>query len=72
MKNYKFLNYDQAHKYVDTQGDNVFWDQWDIVVFKPAAIGFKRSNGMYRNGTWGLAHRIKVTDRGTWRVPVGR
>lgn len=72
MKNkHRFLNYDQAHTFVEKAGPNTFWDQWDIVVFKPAAVGWKRSNGMYHNGRWGLAHRIKMTDRGTWRVQVG-
>ena len=67
---YNHLNYEQAHDFVEKSDENVFWDQWDIVIFKPARIAERRSNGMRHLGQWGHAHRIKVTERGTWRVPV--
>jgi hypothetical protein len=67
---YSFLDYKAAHNYVDSQNDNVFWDGWDMVIFKPSPVARTRSNGMLRNGVWGTAHRIRVSERGTWRVPV--
>ena len=70
---HNYLNYKQAHQYVDNNngnGKDVFWDGWDIVIFdkKPGAIMVK--NGMFRNGAWGTTRRVKVTDNGTWRLPV--
>jgi len=67
---YNFLDYNAAHTFVDSQNNNVFWDGWDIVIFKPTPIARTRSNGMRHHGVWGTAHRIKVSERGTWRVPV--
>lgn len=67
------LNYKQSHKYVSEQASNgkdVFWDGWDIVIFKKNPSGYMVKNGMYRNGQWGTTRRIKVSERGTWRLPV--
>lgn len=70
MTKHSFLDFNAAHKYVEDESPNVFWQGWDIVIFKPNPIGRTRSNGMRHNGVWGTAYRIKVSDRGTWRVPV--
>lgn len=68
-----YLNYDQAHNYVDTfvsKGKDVFWDGWDILIFKKNPSGYMVKNGMFRNGQWGTVRRVKTTERGTWRLPV--
>jgi hypothetical protein len=75
--NHKYVNFDQAHDYVGQNAASVnpaikdiFWDGYDIVVWKRNPGGYMVNNGMYRNGAWGTTRRIKMTDRGTWRVPV--
>ena len=73
---YNFLNYDQAHAYVEQQaaksGPNreVFWDEYDIVMWKKTPGGFMSPYGLRRNGEWGVTKRFRMTNRGTWRVPV--
>lgn len=68
-----FLNLDEAESYVakhSAAGKDVFWDSWDVVIFKPDANAIRVKNGMYRNGQWGKTRRVKVSDRGVWRLPV--
>ena len=70
---HNYLNYAQAHDYVSEQaskGKAVFWDGWDIVIWKKNPSGYMVKNGQFRDGHWGTTRRIKVTDRGTWRAPL--
>lgn len=70
---HKHLNYGKAHKYVDsflpTAQREVFWDGYDIVIWKRNPGALMTKSGMFRNGQWGAARRIKVSDSGTWRLP---
>jgi hypothetical protein len=68
--NHKHVNFEQAHTLVEQSSKDVFWDGYDIVVWKKNPGGYMVKNGMFRNGTWGTARRIKMSDRGTWRVPA--
>ena len=63
------LNYDQAHTFVsENSSKGFFWDGWDIVKFTVNPNGYTQKNGMFKNGTWGFAVKLKVQDSGTWRV----
>lgn len=64
----KTLNYDQAHDMVSRRRD-LFWDGWDIVLWRKNALGATHKRGMYRNGTWGLTQRWSLNRSGEWKVP---
>jgi len=70
--NHKHLNFDQAHAYVEQAGKSkdIFWDGYDIVIWRKNPGGYMVKNGMFRNGAWGTVRRVKMTDRGMWRVPA--
>jgi hypothetical protein len=77
------LDYTSAHKFVKEQrrlGNNVRWDGWDMVFWKPTRHGFTTAqknvgsvstNGSFdRNkGRWGVESRIAVDGNGVWKVP---
>lgn len=65
---FRYLNYDQAHKFVEKAGDNTFWDGWDIVIFTPRRGAVMSAKGVYRNGQWGTQTRTSCDNRGIWKV----
>lgn len=71
---HNYLTYDQAHSFVDNAVQSksrvVYWDSWDIVIWNKAPGGYMVKNGQFLNGQWGTTRRVKVTDKGTWRVPA--
>lgn len=61
----------EAERFVTRQqrlGADCYWDNYDIVFFRPAQQGMYSKNGAFRNGQWGFANRSPVTDNGTWDV----
>lgn len=64
---YTFIDYGSAHSIVDRH-DNLFWDGWTIVDWKPSRDGFYKKNGMFRNGTWGVVRKYTPGTNG-WKVP---
>lgn len=71
---HNYLNIDDAHNYVERFADRgktqVFWENYDIVIWQEKPAGYMVKNGMFHNGSWGTIRRVKVSDRGTWRLPV--
>lgn len=66
------LNYDQAHDFVEDQqnlGNDVRWDGWDIVFFKPSAKAVTAKEGVCRNGQWGFEKYVSVNSNGVWSIP---
>lgn len=68
---YEYLDYDQAHSYVadqQTKGRSVFWDQWNIISFRPNPAAYTKKDGMFHKGKWGTKRTIKPNKNGMWRV----
>lgn len=66
------LDFSSAHKFVREQrrsGNDVRWDGWDIVFWKPTHHGFTNKNGAFRNNRWGMETRVVVGIDGLWKVP---
>jgi len=60
-----------AHHMVSKQqalGNDVRWDGWDIVFFRPAPQAVYSQNGAWRNEQWGFDNRVVVDERGKWNV----
>lgn len=65
------LDYDQAHAFVDEsqrRGKAVFWEQFNIVFFKPNDRAYFAKNGRFHNGQWGFTTVVSPDNNGTWRV----
>lgn len=62
------LNYDDAHKVVDS---NRFlnWDGWDIVTRRKSPGAWMDKRGIFADGQWWLQFRYPVRSNGTWEVP---
>lgn len=60
-----------AEKFVAKQnalGNDVRWDNYDMVFFREAPQGVYSKDGAFRNGSWGFENRVPVSDDGTWGV----
>jgi hypothetical protein len=67
------LEYDAAHEFVTKQskaGNDVRWEGWDMVFFKPTPYGFSNPKGAFRKGRWGMENRVTPDSTGRWVVPV--
>jgi len=51
------------------KGLDVFWDGWTLQIFSPNPAAYTKTNGSFRNGTWGFTRRIRVRNDGRWAVP---
>lgn len=66
------LDFSGAHKFVREQrrmGNDVRWENYDMVFWKPTHHGFTNKKGAYKNGRWGMESRVVVSSQGTWEVP---
>jgi hypothetical protein len=60
-----------AHRMVNQQKaakNDVRWEGWDIVFFRPAEHAIHSPAGAYRGGTWGFDNRVVVNSEGKWLV----
>lgn len=61
----------EAEKFVRRQqrlGNDVRWENYDIVFHRPAPQGVYSKDGAYRDGQWGFENRVPVSEKGTWEV----
>jgi hypothetical protein len=62
---------DQAEKFVDTQksmGNDVEWNGWDIVFYRPNPASVYTKDGVWRNGGWAFKNVSPLTNDGGWEV----
>ena len=63
------LSYDNANKFVEKNKSlGFFWNGWEMIKWTKNENGFMQKNGMFRDGVWGHAMRIPMTNDGTWMV----
>lgn len=65
------VNIKQAHQLVRDQqrlGNDVCWDNYDIVFFRPAAHAMTSVSGVWRKGQWQFANRFTLSNDGTWTI----
>ena len=72
-KGYDMLEFDikSAHRMVTRQkaaGNDVRWEGWDIVFFRPSEKGEHSPQGAFRGGEWGFDNRVVVNSEGKWIV----
>lgn len=66
---FRMLNLHQAEKFVNAT-PNVWWENYDIVIWTPTYTGWSKKNGKFHNGQWGIAKRVAVNTSGLWKVPT--
>lgn len=62
---------EEAEAFVKQQqdlGNNVYWDNYDIVFHRVSLQGIYSVYGAFRNGQWGYENRFPVTAAGTWEI----
>jgi len=65
------LGIKKADKFVREQnelGNDVRWDGWDMIFFRPSEKGIYNKDGAFRNGQWGFDNRVTVNDKGLWEI----
>lgn len=46
-----------------------YWDNYDLVIWRPNNSGFTNIKGLFKNNKWGIAERISVNSNGVWELP---
>lgn len=65
------LGIKKVEKFVRQQqalGNDLRWDGWDMVFFRPAENAVYSKDGAFRNGVWGYENRITVNNNGIWEI----
>lgn len=61
----------KVEKFVKQQcelGNDVRWDGWDMVFFRPSPKAIFSRHGVFRNGEWGYDNRVSPNEKGVWEV----
>lgn len=61
----------QAEKFINQQqklGNDVRWDNYDIVFFRKSEKGVTSKDGAFRHGEWGFENRFAVNESGEWNI----
>lgn len=48
----------------------MFWNNYDFIIWEKNLNGMYNKNGMYKNNNWGISRRIQVSSDGTWSLPI--
>lgn len=65
------LGVKKADKFVREQkelGNDVRWDGWTMVFFRPSPAAVYSKDGAFREGVWGFDNRVEVNDKGLWEI----
>jgi len=65
------LDIKAAHRLVREQraaGNDVEWDGWDIVFYRPAEHAMHSTDGAWRKGRYAFANRVGVNSEGIWVI----
>ena len=53
-----------------TKGQESFWENYDLLIWKQSAGGFTDTKGMFRKNQWGVTERLPVNENGIWKLPA--
>lgn len=53
-----------------TNRQESFWDNYDLMIWKKDSGGYTSIKGMYRKDNWGIAERVSVNNEGIWKLPA--
>lgn len=65
------LDFDRSDAFVSSQqdsGNDVYWDGWTLVFFKPHENAIYTNTGEFRNGQWGYANRFDMNSEGKYLI----
>lgn len=49
-------------------GNDVRWDGWTMVFFRPSERGVFSKHGAIRNGVYGFDNRVSPNEKGVWEI----
>jgi hypothetical protein len=50
--------------------EEIFWENYNLVIWKKNESGYFKTDGCYRNNSWGIKKIIYVNSNQTWSLPV--
>lgn len=71
MNNIQEFDLKSAEKMVRRQraaGNDVEWNGWELVFYRPADNARQSVHGVWRNNQWAFANRVQVNDEGIYKV----
>lgn len=61
-------NADKKIAQLNSEGHDVYWDNYTIVSFRPNPNASQDKFGVFRNGKFGYEKRFEVTTEGLWHL----
>ena len=55
-------------KRFNNKSQESFWDNYNLIIWKQNPGGYTNINGMYRNNSWGMAHKVAINEKGIWTL----
>lgn len=67
-----FLNLEMAEQIVESLKPelDIFWDSYDICIFRPDPRAEFDVNGIFRNQNYGFLERFEILENGNWEINV--
>jgi hypothetical protein len=50
-------------------GQDSFWNNYDLVIWQKDSKGFTSTKGMFRKDAWGISENVSVSSEGIWKLP---
>lgn len=57
-------------KRISNKNLDTYWDNYNFIIWKKDIGGYSNTNGVFRNGTWGIANSIPINSQGIWILPL--
>jgi len=49
---------------------DIYWNNYNVIIWNKDHGGFFSAKGAYRNNTWGIKYEFPVSKKGTWSLPI--
>ena len=56
-------------KRINTNNLDLYWNNYNLLVWNKDHNGFFSTDGAYRNNSWGIKKEFTVNKKGVWALP---
>ncbi len=70
MLNLTLKGVDIFIKKSQTNKQETYWNNYDLIIWHKNSDGFFNKQGIFRKDQWGIAETISVDNDGIWKLPT--
>lgn len=68
------VSYEESEDFMKSQRrmrNDVRWEGWDMIFFRPSPFAISRTDGAFRRGRWGVETRVSPSaTTGAYEIPL--